>query len=172
MAKMGVSLSQIIRSLTPFRNPNRYPDYRIFNFKTTIWVGTKTVLYQGEVLAEGGAPVHYNVSLEFHGIEFSDVQQPGMIATVPIAGRVLYYEAPIIGSNDVRMRCTCSDFQYTFQWELKGANALLGNPKPYTRVPGSTRPPRNPQHVLGFCKHLWNFMKYLRNSNLIKGQLL
>lgn len=171
---MSATLSQIIRSMKTFRDPNKYPPIRISGFSAKHWIGTKTILYQAiaDSQTKQGAS-KYNVSMQFHDIEYSKERRPGMLATDPIDGQVWYFSPPIIGSNDVQIKCMCTDFRHTFSWEDKAAKALIGATKPYTPVsPPSGRPPRNPKHVLGLCKHLWSFAKYLKASNLIQGQLV
>lgn len=61
---------------------------------------------------------------------------------------------PIQKKETVKLRCTCPDFRHSFSWEDFDVEALSGRRIPYTKVPGSNRPPRNPDHVPGLCKHL------------------
>lgn len=170
------TLSQIIRSMKKFRDPNKYPQAIIKEFKASHWIGTNTCLYQ--CVADSLTKEHstkYALSFAFHGVEYFPTKTKATMLTTDVQsnGKRYYYEPPIIGSNPVEIRCQCPDFRHTFSWEDKAANAMVGKPKPYTRVsPPSGLPPRNPEHVLGLCKHAYSFAKYLRNSKLIQGQLM
>lgn len=103
----------------------------------------------------------YNCYLQFYNVEFSD--HPISSSSVKIiekdTGKPLYFERISITEkkrqNYVRVRCTCFDFRHRFAWEDKAVNALYGGaPAKYTPKPGSNRPPVNPDHIPGMCKHL------------------
>ena len=61
----------------------------------------------------------------------------------------------------------CADFFYTWAYyNAKSGRCLYGPlPKTYVRKT-QTRPPRNPLHVPGVCKHIFNAWAILRNSGL------
>lgn len=173
--KTQTTLSQIIRDMKSFRDPNKYPQARISGFKASHWIGTKTVIYQCMADSLTKSTAKYALSFEFHGVEYYETKVKATMLTTDKQpnGKRYYYEPPIIGSNPVQIRCQCPDFRHRFSWEDKKANALKGNPKKYVPVsPPSGRPPVNPDHVMGFCKHAWSFSKYLLNSHLIQGKLL
>lgn len=62
--------------------------------------------------------------------------------------------AQLSGDDPVMLRCSCPDYRHSFSWENYDVKSLQGKRIPYNRVPGSNRPPRNPDHIPGICKHL------------------
>lgn len=60
----------------------------------------------------------------------------------------------------------CADEFFTFAWWKSQAGCLYGpRPRPYQRKT-TTYPQRNPQHLIGCCKHVYNAWEVLRNSGL------
>lgn len=60
----------------------------------------------------------------------------------------------------------CADEFFTFAWWKAQAGCLYGpRPRPYQRKT-TTYPQRNPQHLIGCCKHVYNAWEVLRNSGL------
>ncbi len=61
----------------------------------------------------------------------------------------------------------CPDFYYTFSYYNWEQGALWGTKaRPYKRLT-LTRPPRNPLHVVGFCKHGWNAVQSLQTRGIV-----
>lgn len=68
--------------------------------------------------------------------------------------------------QSVLIRCSCSDYYHTFSYyNFTGGIQFGGRFKPYRRKT-LTRPPRNPNRVLGLCKHLAQFASMLQNNGL------
>lgn len=68
----------------------------------------------------------------------------------------------------VKVQCSCLDFHYRFANHNHQADALVGKPPPlYQRVPGSNRPPVNPQQVSGICKHIIKVVDALKQNGVI-----
>jgi hypothetical protein len=69
----------------------------------------------------------------------------------------------------VSIRCSCED--YFFCWThanyIHGVQ-FGGRARPYVRVPGSTRPPKNPRNILGLCKHLSQVIAMLNNNGYVR----
>jgi hypothetical protein len=84
-------------------------------------------------------------------------------------------------NTQVAVRCTCSDFYYTFAWYNADHKCLLGRRPPayykLTKKDGKGfKPERNPEKTPGVCKHLLLFFSLLmenrvlrRSSKLSKG---
>lgn len=111
----------------------------------------------------------YMVRIQFYNVEFSD--HPLSSTSIKIidkdTGKPLYFERISLTDknkkNFVRVRCGCSDFRFRFAWEDRAVNALWGGvPKGYTPVPGSKRPPVNPEHLAGMCKHVYACAKAIQ----------
>jgi hypothetical protein len=68
--------------------------------------------------------------------------------------------------NPLTSRCSCADEFFTWAIWKYNAGCLYGpRPKPYIRKT-TTYPERNPQHLIGCCKHVYNSWEILRNSGL------
>lgn len=104
----------------------------------------------------------YQVEMLFTGVDA--VKSP-----IPLSDTISV--DPIDGSSvDVKVRCSCMDFYYTFSWYNLQQNALSGEPMPpYTRVtPDSGLPPKNPREVPGMCKHIIRLGDELKSKGVIK----
>lgn len=64
-------------------------------------------------------------------------------------------------NSQIRCNCTCDDFQFRWAWVLDQKGALLDRQKYVLTPPNIT----NPQHVLGACKHINEFIR----NELIHG---
>ena len=103
----------------------------------------------------------YNVYVQFYNVNM-DIKPitTNSIKIVDKDGDSVYFERISITDpnpkNWCRVRCGCMDFRHRFAWEDRAVNALYGPPPPsYTPVPGSKRGPVNPEHIPGFCKHIF-----------------
>jgi len=85
-----------------------------------------------------------------------------------------YHVQPIsLRTNNCKVRCTCLDFRWRFSVQNQEKDALYGpGPGIYQKVPGSTRPPNNPQGVPGLCKHLLKLAIELRNSGIVTAETI
>ena len=72
----------------------------------------------------------------------------------------LYWAKKHKMTNTVKVNCSCSDFYFTFAFYNWKTQTLFGKkPIPYVRKTTS-RPPRNPEHKPGICKHIyWNLIE-------------
>jgi hypothetical protein len=69
--------------------------------------------------------------------------------------------------TEVKVRCDCPDFRWRFAWYNDQKEALYGlRPPPYRRK--TNRPPVNPRHLPGMCKHLMNVVKILASRQVIR----
>lgn len=75
------------------------------------------------------------------------------------------YIAQLTADDPVLLRCNCPDYRHSFSWENHDVKSLQGKRIPYQRVPGSNRPPRNPDHIPGICKHLRAVIYDLQKPN-------
>lgn len=135
--------------------------------------GTKSVLFQGSCFGRTQKSIH-KTNLLFSGVEIieenssmTDETRPNLIDYIKVEHkRKTYYIQKIDPrKHGLTVRCTCADFFYRFAWYNHEKGALYGpKPRPYRRVPGSTRPPQNPGHFAGMCKHIYNLYSFMRAS--------
>lgn len=112
----------------------------------------------------------YTVWLQFYNVVYGD--HPLSSTSIKLidkdTGEPLYFERLSLTNvgkkNYIRVRCACQDFRFRFAWEDRANQALYGGvPKSYQRVPGSTRPPVNPEHLPGICKHIAACMRTIEH---------
>lgn len=73
-----------------------------------------------------------------------------------------------LNSVDVNINCTCADFKYRFAQQHFQNKSLVGEPpEQYVKVPGSNRPPVNPDNVLGACKHILALENTLKRQGVV-----
>ena len=62
--------------------------------------------------------------------------------------------------------CDCNAFRYNTAYPDIQAKTFFGQPQGYNRIPNKIR---NPAKIPTVCKHLYSFLIYLYNKNLIKN---
>jgi hypothetical protein len=83
-------------------------------------------------------------------------------------GEEPYWVKPITDDSDIRVHCSCTDYYFSFwMWNKKGNSHYGEDMKPYTPVGGSNRPPKNPNHYMGMCKHLLRVLTELKKLKLV-----
>lgn len=110
----------------------------------------------------------YQIALTFKGINwnYTRTKEFNMQFTLP-SGELVYLNRPNKNTH-IMTRCSCPDYRFMWMWYNKPPKALIGPAIPYTRVPGSNRPPRNPGEVPGLCKHLLALVKRLISLRVIR----
>ncbi len=82
------------------------------------------------------------------------------------SGRVVpgevWFMPPMSVNTPIKVRCSCPDFQHTFSWEDYDVNSLKGRRIQY--LSSGNRPPRNPDHHPGICKHIGALLYLLQSS--------
>ena len=76
--------------------------------------------------------------------------------------------------TEIAVRCTCSDFFFTWAWYNADHKCLIGLRPPtykrlYTDDRGRFRTLRNPHRIPGMCKHLLLFLALLMKGGLIQN---
>lgn len=147
------------------RHLQDYPDIRVFDLNVKPIVASNLLRFEANAESQS-KPSRYNLVILFGNQVFSDKKSPTFPNQVPYQKRSIFIPRP--SENDqVQLSCSCRDFQFRFSNPLANRGALVGKPLQYTPVPGSNRPSVNPKHTMGLCKHLWAFLKALRDSGYI-----
>jgi hypothetical protein len=131
------------------------------------YLGMKTLLLQMLMRGVTVSALHL-VHIMFLGVEYSrqPVDDPEWVSFQDRMGEG-WLKKPSIMTSDARVRCSCPDFYYTFSYYNWEQGALWGTKaRPYKRLT-LTRPPRNPLHVVGFCKHGFNAAKSLQARGIV-----
>lgn len=109
-----------------------------------------------------GVTDNYECGIEFHNVNFLDHRPDGKVdfgnflINAPDGGKYIIDKLGIQG-NDVRVSCTCVDFQSRFAIPNSRQGALLGTPK-YSFVKYKDT---------GICKHLWKTLNYLKTKGIL-----
>lgn len=130
------------------------------------FVGTKSVLISLRAWGVTQASLH-NITMLFSDVDIrTEDPQSSNFFQIEYEGQMYWIQKLDKLRHPLTSRCTCADFFYTFSfYNYNVAHCLYGPaPKPYIKK--TNRPPRNPQHVPGICKHLYNAWAILRNSGL------
>jgi hypothetical protein len=142
----------------------------------------------------------YLVKLKFINVrgEVSDTKKPKLLRVKTVSGRELYIEKPNVNNNPVMCSCTCDDFRFVWEFPMfRNRHMLHKDPmknnrsqvrqatdfEDYTRItPPTVRPTfannpnpegrdfKNPRNVLGMCKHLFQFARFLTARDLVAGK--
>lgn len=162
---MALSLEEITSKMMVGMNrrASDYPVKPIQEYKVLPMVGVKSIMHQCRVRGTVG---DYLVLMVFQKIEFSEESKPNTVM-VKVEDRVMYASIPTTRSP-VQLRCDCDDFRFTWEYALTKIKSMIGQWRRYKRVPGSTRPPKNPNDVPGYCKHIYSFTRTLMSSNVLK----
>jgi hypothetical protein len=107
----------------------------------------------------GGETDNYETSIMFEGVQFTD---PNNAESITVGGISIL---PIGNDVQVKVRCNCLDYYWTFAWQNSGENALIGDPPPpYQNYSGQ----RNPTNAIGMCKHLFKLRSDIETEGLLR----
>lgn len=120
---------------------------------------SKTLLALVRVI--GSEPNPYITTMLFDKIKEDDIE-----GTPIISGKKDFNIEKVNDTNNCKVRCTCKDFMWTFNYYNKKEKSLRGSVRePYTKK--TSRPPRNPGEVPGLCKHLLALYIKLEHIGLV-----
>ena len=119
---------------------------------------SKTLLALVRVIGE---PNPYITTMLFDKIKEGDIEGAKIIS-----GKKDFNIKKVNDTNNCKVRCTCKDFMWTFNYYNKKEKSLRGSVRePYTKK--TPRPPRNPGEVPGLCKHLLALYIKLEHIGLV-----
>lgn len=165
---MPVLLNKIYSGLSSFgRNVSSYPSLRLKKLETLASPGVNSLMYKSIIEGESDDYLTY---VQFFDLEYSDTKDKDFTEAETVAGKLKYHKKPNVSVNPVTLKCSCTDFRFCFEKELSDNKALIGAWRRYTPVkPPSGRPPKNPRHVMGMCKHTHNLLKILKSNGRVVG---
>lgn len=159
----------------PKRNINKYPVLEVIKstFNSRISPGIKSLYFKivvkGEV-NEDRPEQQYLTQVQFFKVEFSDEYKRGYTET-EINGKPIYFKPPTVSTSEVKLKCQCQDFRFYWEKELYDNKSLIGNWRRYVRKtppPPEGRPYVNPDELVGYCKHIHNFLEHLKSEGYMK----
>ena len=146
--------------------------------RTIPFAGTKSVLFQ---FSHGGlteSTAIHRIHLQFFGLRVLTEAQVNTTALKAMVkgkgffmekwkGETFFVEKPSVVSP-VRVRCTCSDSFFRWNWWNFEEKAAFGRkPRKYQRKT-KTAPSVNPGHEAGVCKHMINSLLAIESDGKIK----
>ena len=154
--------------LTPDKSntrTHRASKIQIVNYEFIPSVPDRTLLLKARVSSPSGGK--YQSSIRFVNVQFANEEQPGYVEVDAIDGRTYYIKQLTHTQTTVRVRCTCLDFYWRMATWDHARKSLEGDPPP-PYVKKTDRPPVNPNHVPGICKHLNKLGQFLRAERIIR----
>lgn len=111
---------------------------------------------------------HYKQVLIFSDVDYNP-PDPTMAATFMGTDRQQHTITPInLREQSVKVSCSCLDFHYRFAAWNHEADALSSQPPPPYIRKTQTRPPANPMHAPGMCKHIVKLVDILKRRKLVR----
>lgn len=169
MPKEGLTLSQLIENAKKVLGRDHFEDRKPKVLKYFSQPGVKVFRVNGIVKGE---VEEYDLNINFEQVSFSDTQDRKHFLRVPTAGRSeqVFMEQLTYDKHYVKVWCSCTWFRFACEWYLHEHNALFPRrqPRPYTKVAGSTRPSVNPDQLPCVCKHIAQLAMYLKNTAIVK----
>lgn len=134
------------------------------------YAGMKSLLFHFEHMGLTQNALH-QVFILFSRLENEVSENPfeedPSYLTFEYDGMYYKFQKPNMSKTPVKVRCSCSDFYFTFAYWDFLRQALYGpKPRPYRRKT-TNRKPRNPGKYPGFCKHVANSCIYLEKSGML-----
>lgn len=169
---MSTTLKKIYSDLSKFqRVANDYPTLKVKNLESTPFVKDERIIYKANIIGEKKPkkPVQlYTAYIEFQDVVFTETKDNDYSIKEINRGKKIYHKPITVDRRNIQLRCNCADFGFRFSKQLYDVEGLIGMYRKYKRVPGSTRPPVNPNDYLGVCKHLHNFIEHLKIMGKVK----
>ena len=163
---MPVKLVDVRKEMLKFpRNPADYPKLQMKSLESRASPGINSVFYKAVI--QGESKDKYTTYVQFFQISFNDQKSVIHTEAAKVDDRAVYHAKPSSKANPVNLKCSCPDFRFTWEKELYDHKGLIGAYRKYRRVPGSTRPPRNPEHYIGLCKHVMSLLTALHDSKRV-----
>jgi hypothetical protein len=182
---------------SPTIDPRKYPKLKVSKIATRPAPGVRTLNFKGIVKSEGTSDKslsNYLVQVQFYGVAFTKEKKEGYIP-IKIGSALWYYRTPTVRTNPVALKCQCEAYRFYFEKWMYDNRANIGNYRRYnakkidkengvdtggetyytlgpgyvrkTPAPPDGRPYLNPDGLMGYCKHLHNFLMALKNGKLI-----
>lgn len=164
-----LTVKDLMDGTSKFRFPvDKYPQSKFINInKVTPSIGVKTLTFYGEAPSFTRSTAGYNQTIQFKDILYSeDEPQVDKNNWYYLDDNNVWYKKPELNKHDLAVRCGCPDFRFRFSYANKKQKALFGNLISYTKK--TDRPPLNPDHIPGMCKHLKNFIEALIQKEYIQ----
>lgn len=110
----------------------------------------------------------YKQTLIFSGVNYHPTEETGTATFTGTDGEQHDIEPISLQDKRVKVGCTCLDFHYRFATWNHAADALSTKRPPMYQRKTNNRPPVNPTHAPGVCKHIIRVIDTMRKYKLIR----
>jgi hypothetical protein len=175
MAKF--TINSLYNNTISFSSKRKYPDDNSSKTLEGIipFVGVNTALFQFSMRGKTQKGKH-RINLLFTNLKIypaiSMPENPKDFIKIEEKNIFYYIEKPSVRSSPVVYRCTCKDWYFTWSYSAWKKKAIFGaKAKPYIRKtspPPKGYPYKNPNEIVGICKHVIHIMVLMQKNNLLK----
>lgn len=134
----------------------------------------RQLIFRFNVFAKTVGKTRYAQTVVFSKLEF--VPKPDKLHPLVVevgAGHKIYCVRVDGNKHPIQVRCSCPDYRWTWGWDNYEKKVMAGpNVPPYQRKtppPPEGYPYRNPQHVIGPCKHIRACLKWLEKHAILSN---
>lgn len=161
-----MKLLDIIKSTSQFRE-RQYKVKRVRIVDVKYVPNSQQLYIYGEALPLTGDKLYREI-IVFDKVKSSPVPDKNHLLKFKPDDHMptIYLTKPDENSN-VRVRCSCPDSYFSYEYYNKLNKGLVGPHKKYVRKT-DWWPERNPQHLPGLCKHTLAIIRQLIKLKLIK----
>lgn len=145
------------------RDPDKkYSKHKVTKLETLAAPGIKSLTHKAVVK---GSTSDYLTVVQWFGVDFQENQKDGLVP-VGFQKKLLFHRKPSVRQNEVKLKCSCDDFRFTFEKPLFDSKALIGTYRRYRRKTVD-HPVRNQPESNGYCKHLHSLILALKGADII-----
>ena len=169
-----LTVQDILDDMPNLRDPSVYGGYTVEDFEKKLFPGTNSITYTCIVVGSTG---DYKNTIQLFDLDFErqkgdEDEDEDWIEGQTTGGRKFFHSIPSFDSR-AKFKCQCQDFR--FKWEyplaLSKNGSLIGAYRKYKRKtppPPKGYPYANPDNIVGVCKHLFNFLRFLQDRKEIR----
>lgn len=161
-----MNLGKLVKSTNTARNSrNKGKEPTSVTFK---YYTKNNFLVAKAVVPSSSSGSKYSVNVIFKKVKYLTEKKPGfnLVINDKVSKSKYFIQKPT-DLTEVAVRCSCPDHRFMWHWYNADNKSLVGPRIPYVRKAGSTRPPKNPDQLPGFCKHIISTMLKLQKMNLV-----
>jgi hypothetical protein len=138
---------------------------KIVQMEWVPFLGTKTLFVKG--LAQNTHHgTEYSPMIQFKNVKYHDARDVGGLVEIVASDNKPYLlEKLDAAGNDCRIRCSCGDFGYRFNYYDHVDKSLYGRKRKKYEGQGLWK--ANPLELPGMCKHLMVLAKALQHAEIL-----
>ena len=163
---MSATLYELVKYTETFRS-RQYKSGKTLEVKVKYVPSNKQLYIQGYVQSGTDKRQKYKVQYVFNNVTWSNKRtRVHTLKYIDTDKKLYWIERADSRKMNILTRCTCPDTRFVGHWYIADKKALLGPRIPYQRVPGSTRPSVNPDHIPVLCKHQLEILRRLMSGRV------